>query len=225
MKLIIEVHVHHHADEELREVLLQRLDQLERTIMTQSLSLAEAIAALQAQNVVEGQAIQAGILAETAAFTRMEADLATLRAATTDPAQIAAIDSITDSLVTHVTNLTAVAAQAAGEDVPAAGTGTGGGTTTLAGTVTTLTADNTAVDAGLPVVLSSQTLNPAGAVPTGEVTFLDGDTALGTATLDGDGKATLSTTFVAGTHSVTVGYGGDAASESSVSSAVSIVVT
>jgi large repetitive protein len=54
------------------------------------------------------------------------------------------------------------------------------------------------------------TATGAGA-PTGSVTFLDGATTLGTGTLNANGQATLTTaTFVAGKHTLTAMYAGDA---------------
>jgi hypothetical protein len=62
------------------------------------------------------------------------------------------------------------------------------------------------------------------AVPTGTVTFLDGSTSLGTATLTG-GTATFTTTGLAiGTHSITVQYGGDSNFHSSTSKLLSEVI-
>ena len=62
------------------------------------------------------------------------------------------------------------------------------------------------------------------AVPTGTVTFLDGSTSLGTATLTG-GSATFTTTGLAiGTHSITVQYGGDSNFHSSTSKVLSEVI-
>ncbi|HEY7157479.1 MAG TPA: Ig-like domain repeat protein, partial [Gemmataceae bacterium] len=47
-------------------------------------------------------------------------------------------------------------------------------------------------------------------IPTGTVTFLDGDTVLGTATLDDNGNATYTTSTLAlGVHTITADYGGD----------------
>jgi hypothetical protein len=49
-----------------------------------------------------------------------------------------------------------------------------------------------------------------GAIPTGQVTFTLGTTVLGSATLLGNGSATFTTTaLLAGTNTVTIGYGGD----------------
>jgi Big-like domain-containing protein/VCBS repeat protein len=62
------------------------------------------------------------------------------------------------------------------------------------------------------------------AVPTGTVTFLDGSTSLGTATLTG-GAATFTTTGLAiGSHSITVQYGGDSNFHSSTSKPLSELI-
>jgi len=61
----------------------------------------------------------------------------------------------------------------------------------------------------------------ASGVPTGSVTFMDGATMLGAASLDGTGRATLSvSTLSVGSHSISAIYGGDAAFRTSTSSAV-----
>jgi hypothetical protein len=63
-------------------------------------------------------------------------------------------------------------------------------------------------------------------VPTGSVTFLDGSTKLGSATLNSSGQASLSTSSLAiGTHSITAQYGGDTNFDASTSSALSQVIT
>jgi hypothetical protein len=70
----------------------------------------------------------------------------------------------------------------------------------------------------------SATSSGAG-TPTGTVTFMDGDTALGTATLDATGTTTLSApTLTSGTHNVTAVYGGSPAFAGSTSTAVAHVV-
>jgi Bacterial Ig-like domain (group 3)/Galactose oxidase, central domain len=69
---------------------------------------------------------------------------------------------------------------------------------------------------GNPVFVQSSitptaTVTSSGTVSTGNVTFLDGTTSLGTATLNGSGIATLSvSTLAAGSHSLTASYVGDA---------------
>ena len=62
--------------------------------------------------------------------------------------------------------------------------------------------------------------------PTGTVTFLDGSTTLGTASLSASGAATFSDSSLAvGSHSITGSYSGDARNLASVSSALSQTVT
>jgi Bacterial Ig-like domain (group 3) len=46
-------------------------------------------------------------------------------------------------------------------------------------------------------------------VPTGTATLLDGTTALATATLNGSGIVTFTTTLGTGSHSISVAYSGD----------------
>jgi hypothetical protein len=63
--------------------------------------------------------------------------------------------------------------------------------------------------------------SPGFGTPTGSVTFSDGSTILGTATLNGSGIATFSTsTLSVGSHSITAVYSGDTDFTSSASSAV-----
>ena len=76
------------------------------------------------------------------------------------------------------------------------------------------------------------TVSPASgtATPTGTVTFSDGGTQLGTATLDSSGTATITTTtpLAAGTHMITASYGGDqnfAASTGSLTQTVNKIAT
>jgi hypothetical protein len=52
--------------------------------------------------------------------------------------------------------------------------------------------------------------SPSSGIPTGTVTFLDGSTVVGTATLDSTGKATFSSSGLSlGTHTIVMSYGGD----------------
>jgi|SRR5579859_1244486 len=51
--------------------------------------------------------------------------------------------------------------------------------------------------------------SPAGGTPTGQVTFSDNGSTLGTVTLNGGGFATFSSPFAAGVHTITASYGGD----------------
>ena len=59
-------------------------------------------------------------------------------------------------------------------------------------------------------VTFSATVTGPNATPTGTITFLDGAKTIGTGTLDGSGKATMSiSSLVVGDHPITVNYGGD----------------
>ena len=96
---------------------------------------------------------------------------------------------------------------------------------------------NTAAKAATTVTVASS-LNPSvagqtvtftatvsGAAPTGSITFKDGATTLGTATLNGSGQATLSTSSLnAGSHSITAVYGGDAGNNGGTSAALTQTV-
>ena len=133
---------------------------------------------------------------------------------------------------------------------PAAGTVPAGGTPTLSTTFTptnstnytTATATTTLVvnpakpTAALKSSASSitygasinltATLTGAGAKPTGSVTFLDGSTNLGSATLNSSGVAVLSTSAVpGGSNSITASYSGDTNYSAATSPAVTVTVS
>ncbi len=64
---------------------------------------------------------------------------------------------------------------------------------------------------GDSITLTVTVTGTGAAIPTGTVTVMDGTTTLGTPTLDGTGKATLTTSLLgAGTHNLTFTYSGDA---------------
>jgi hypothetical protein len=89
--------------------------------------------------------------------------------------------------------------------------------TSTAATATTLSTDVNPAVVGQLVNLTATVTGPAG-VPTGDVTFLDGDTVLGTATLDDTGTATLAVAFATeGDHVLTAVYGGSNAFDASTS--------
>jgi hypothetical protein len=94
-------------------------------------------------------------------------------------------------------------------------------------TATTLTATPNPAAVGTSVTFTASvtnTITPAG-VPTGPITFLDGTAALGQASLNGSGVATLSTSsLAAGTHSITAAYSGAANTLASVSPAIQEVI-
>jgi uncharacterized protein (TIGR03118 family) len=77
---------------------------------------------------------------------------------------------------------------------------------------------------GSSVTLTA-TINSAGGIPTGQVAFFDGNTALGTSPLDGNGVAILRiNTLAAGTHTLTASYTGDGKFEGSTSAGVAITI-
>lgn len=99
-----------------------------------------------------------------------------------------------------------------------------GATSTLTPTTTTVTASPVSpVSAGVTVTFTATV--SASSTPAGSVTFNDGATALGTATLDATGKATYSTNGLGvGTHSITAVYAGNTTFAGSTSPALPFVV-
>jgi len=83
-----------------------------------------------------------------------------------------------------------------------------------------------AVEAGQTAVITASAAVPAGGViPTGSISFLNGVSLLGPATIDSAGVATLSlSTLAPGTYSVTASYSGDANYAAGVSSPVVLTV-
>ena len=96
----------------------------------------------------------------------------------------------------------------------------------LPASTTTLQASPTSANPGQNVTLTATVTSQSGTnTPTGTVTFYNGTTSLGTATLDSSGVATFSTTTLpAGSDSITASYGGDSKDSSSVSQAVTVLV-
>ena len=91
------------------------------------------------------------------------------------------------------------------------------GTTTVqvnsACTTTTIATSATSPAVGQTVTLTAtiRAVNPGSGVPTGTVTFMDGNTVLGTATVNASGEASLSTSALSlGSHTITATYQGDA---------------
>ena len=93
----------------------------------------------------------------------------------------------------------------------------------VAATTTSLTSTPNPSTTGQAVTLTATVTSAAG-VPTGTVTFRDGATVLGTATLV-NGSASISiSTLAVGTHPLTAAYGGSAAFAASTSATVNQVV-
>ena len=97
----------------------------------------------------------------------------------------------------------------------------------LAPTSVSLSSATTSTQLGQPakfvVVVSPQ---GGSAAPTGTVTFFDGSTVLGSATLDSTGHATLAATsgLKLGTQAITAGYSGDSVDATSTSASLSLYV-
>jgi len=75
------------------------------------------------------------------------------------------------------------------------------------------------------VILVATVLTGSGPVPTGTVTFNSGNTAVGTATLDASGVATLAPNLATGNHTIVAVYSGDALHSPSTSQPVTIAGT
>src|SRR5687767_2951478 len=86
-------------------------------------------------------------------------------------------------------------------------------------TWTTLTSSANPVLVGQPVTFTATVKAVGGGgTPTGTVTFKDASATLGTGSVDGLGKATLTTSSLAlGTHPITAVYGGDSSLAGSTS--------
>ncbi|MGI8679413.1 MAG: Ig-like domain repeat protein, partial [Jatrophihabitans sp.] len=83
-------------------------------------------------------------------------------------------------------------------------------TVTKAPTTTTLTVNPPSPAINQPTTLTATVhYSGSGVAPTGTVSFYDGTTLLGTAPVQPDGAATLTTTFGGGPHSITATYNGD----------------
>jgi len=99
-------------------------------------------------------------------------------------------------------------------------------TATPINTTTTLTASATTALVGASLTFSAA-VTPAsgGGIPTGTVIFTDGGSAIGVIDLDANGKASLVTSsLMAGVHSITAQYSGSGSYNASTSSAVSVTI-
>jgi hypothetical protein len=98
------------------------------------------------------------------------------------------------------------------------------GAATLTPTTTTVSASASTVTVGTSVTLTATV--SASSTPAGSVTFVDGSTALGTANLDGTGKAMYAASNLAiGSHSITARYAGNSTFAGSTSVPVTVTVS
>jgi ELWxxDGT repeat protein len=92
-------------------------------------------------------------------------------------------------------------------------------------TTVSSSANPAVVGTGITLTASVQASLPGAGTPTGTVTFRDISTVFGTATLNGAGKATFSTSTLAlGTHAISASYAGDTNFQSSFSPSIAEVV-
>ncbi|MGO4883556.1 MAG: beta strand repeat-containing protein [Bryobacteraceae bacterium] len=97
-------------------------------------------------------------------------------------------------------------------------------TINAATTTTVLTSNANPSGYGQPVTFTA-TVTSTGSAPTGTISFKNGTTPLGVATLNSQGVATMTTlTLAAGSYSITAAYSGDASSAKSTSPPVNQVV-
>jgi autotransporter-associated beta strand protein len=96
----------------------------------------------------------------------------------------------------------------------------------LVGTTTSLALNPTTSVFGQPVTFTATVTSAGAGTPTGTVTFLEGTTTLGTATLNSSGVATFTPTtpLSVGSHPITASYGGDTNFGGSTSTAVTETV-
>ncbi|HEX4321243.1 MAG TPA: Ig-like domain-containing protein, partial [Acidobacteriaceae bacterium] len=93
-------------------------------------------------------------------------------------------------------------------------------------TTTSIAASPSPANLGASITLTAAIMPATGSgIPTGLVTFSDGSTSLGAATVDGTGTASFSTsTLAAGAHSITAVYSGDADYTASTSTALALTI-
>ena len=93
-------------------------------------------------------------------------------------------------------------------------------------TTTSVRASATQLTTGQNVTFTSGVAPQSGTgIPTGSITFLDGQAQLGTVTLSGGAASFSSANLAAGTHTITAAYSGDSNYAASTSAALSVTVT
>jgi hypothetical protein len=98
--------------------------------------------------------------------------------------------------------------------------------TQTVGTIPTVTDLGSAATTGSnpQLILVATVIGNSGPTPTGTITFKNGTTTIGTATLDSSGVATLTPALAAGQYSIVAVYSGDALHSSSTSQPATITV-
>lgn len=120
-----------------------------------------------------------------------------------------------------------ITAQYSGDANFTAAAGSVAQSVTQAHTASALTLSTASVSAGAAVKLTAVVTaqSPSAGTPSGNVTFNDGSTVLGSATLDATGTATFTTTALApGTHTLVAAYNGNANFMSSTSASQSLAL-
>jgi hypothetical protein len=89
-----------------------------------------------------------------------------------------------------------------------------------------LTESSSQVNVGQAVTFTAKVKQQSGSgIPTGQVSFLEGQTSLGSGTLDGSGTATLSTSSLSqGGHTIVASYAGNSGDGPSTSASVTVTV-
>jgi hypothetical protein len=97
-------------------------------------------------------------------------------------------------------------------------------TVTAYSTSTVLAASATQIASNQPLSLLTTTTSTSGMAVTGTITFMNGGTSIGTASIGTNSSASLNVTLPAGSYTITAQYGGDANDLPSTSNAVSVAV-
>ena len=98
-------------------------------------------------------------------------------------------------------------------------------TVTAYATQTSLVASATSMNTDQELTLLTTTVSSSGGAVTGTITYMNGTTTLGTATVGANGAATFSLNPPAGSYSITAHYSGDALNAPSISNAVTVNVS
>lgn len=215
----------------VQSVVINHLRKVINRMSTGTNTLATLVPQLIQTVKDETDAISTLTAAQAAEHESLENLIELFKASNPTPDQQALLDQMAASIATAKDNNAGIGKSVSAlnsdvADVTAALPGTGSTGPTLVKTTTTLTPSATAPTVGQDVTLQAVVAeDPTGAVPTGDVTFSDGGTALGTGTLDATGIASFVVTAItAGAHAFEASYPGDAANAGSTSVEVDVTV-